>query len=69
MMLRVGNISKTYGSEVVLDSVTFVVNDGDRVGPVGPNGCGKTTLLRIIVGEEQADQGSVRTSPPDLPIG
>jgi ATP-binding cassette subfamily F protein 3 len=69
MMLQVSNISKTYGSEIVLDSVSFVINPGDRVGLVGPNGCGKTTLLRIIVGEEQADQGRVRTSPPDLVIG
>jgi ATP-binding cassette subfamily F protein 3 len=69
MTLQVSNISKTYGGEIVLDSVSFVINPGDRVGLVGPNGCGKTTLLRIIVGEEQADRGSVRTSPPDLVIG
>jgi ATP-binding cassette subfamily F protein 3 len=69
MMLQVSNLSKTYGGQIVLDRVSFVINFGDRVGLVGPNGCGKTTLLRIIVGEEQADQGSVRTAPPDLPIG
>jgi ATP-binding cassette subfamily F protein 3 len=68
-MLQVSNLSKTYGSETILDSVSFVINPGDRVGLVGPNGCGKTTLLRIIVGGEQADQGSVRTAPPDLRIG
>jgi ATP-binding cassette subfamily F protein 3 len=65
----VSDLSKTYGSEIVLDSASFVINPGDRVGVVGPNGCGKTTLLRVIVGEEQADQGSVRISPPDLAIG
>jgi ATP-binding cassette subfamily F protein 3 len=68
-MLQVSNLSKTYGGEIVLDSISFVINRGDRVGLVGPNGCGKTTLLRIIMGEERADQGSVRTSPPDLAIG
>jgi ATP-binding cassette subfamily F protein 3 len=68
-MLQVSNLSKAYGTEVVLNSVSFVINPGDRVGLVGPNGCGKTTLLRIIVGEQRADQGSVRTSPPDLAIG
>jgi ATPase subunit of ABC transporter with duplicated ATPase domains len=68
-MLQVSNLSKTYGGETILDGVSFVVNPGDRVGLVGPNGCGKTTLLRIIVGEEQADQGSIRTAPPDLGIG
>ncbi|MFB0536846.1 MAG: ATP-binding cassette domain-containing protein, partial [Anaerolineae bacterium] len=39
------------------------------VGLVGPNGCGKTTLLRIIVGQEQPDQGSVRFSPTDVSVG
>ncbi|MGD9001890.1 MAG: ATP-binding cassette domain-containing protein, partial [Anaerolineae bacterium] len=68
-MLQVSNLSKAYGSETVLDNASFVINPGDRVGLVGPNGCGKTTLLRMIVGEEQADQGSVRTSPSDLPTG
>jgi ATP-binding cassette subfamily F protein 3 len=68
-MLQVSNLSKAYGGEIVLDTISFVINPGDRVGLVGPNGCGKTTLLRIIVGEEQADQGSVRTSPPDLAVG
>ncbi len=59
-MLQVSNLSKTYGGETLLDSVSFVINSGDRVGLVGPNGCGKTTLLRIIIGVEQADQGIVR---------
>lgn len=68
-MLQVSNVCKAYGSEIVLDRVSFVINPGDRVGLVGPNGSGKTTLLRIVVGEERADQGSVRTSPPDLGIG
>ena len=59
----------TYGANVVLDGVSFTLNPGDRAGLVGPNGCGKTTLLRIIVGQEQPDRGSVRRSPQDLPIG
>jgi ATP-binding cassette subfamily F protein 3 len=68
-MLQVNNIHKAYGDDVILQGVTFIVNDGDRVGLVGPNGCGKTTLLRIIVGEEQPDQGSVSWQPPNLRIG
>ncbi len=68
-MLKVNNLSKTYGDETILKDVSFVVNTGDRLGLIGPNGCGKTTLLRIIVGVEQADQGSVQTSPPGAGVG
>jgi ATP-binding cassette subfamily F protein 3 len=68
-MLQVSNLSKAYGDEVVLENMSFIVNPGERVGLVGPNGCGKTTLLRIIVGQETQDQGSVRFSPADMTCG
>ena len=68
-MLHVTNISKSYGSETILSGVTFIINKGERVGLVGPNGCGKTTLLRIIGGLEQADAGQVRFDPPGLSTG
>lgn len=68
-MLHVTDISKTYGIETVLSEVTFIVNKGERVGLVGPNGCGKTTLLRIISGLEEADAGQVRFDPPELSAG
>jgi len=68
-MLQVSNLSKAYGDDVILEDVSFVVNHGERVGLVGPNGCGKTTLLRIIVGQEQPDGGSVRFSPADVTVG
>ena len=68
-MLQVSSLSKAYADDVILEDVSFVVNPGERVGLVGPNGCGKTTLLRIIVGQEQPDQGSVRFSPPDVSVG
>ncbi len=54
-MLQLNRVSKMYGIQTVLDEVSFVVNDNDRVGLVGPNGCGKSTVLRIIAGVESAD--------------
>jgi ATP-binding cassette subfamily F protein 3 len=68
-MLQVNDVYKSYGDDVILEKVSFVVNPGDRVGLIGPNGCGKTTLLKIIVGQEKPDQGSVSLSPPNLRIG
>jgi ATP-binding cassette subfamily F protein 3 len=68
-MLHVSNISKSYGIETILSNVSFVINAGERVGLVGPNGCGKTTLLKIIAGLEEADRGSVRFDPAQLSVG
>lgn len=68
-MLHVSNISKSYGVNPVLTDISFMVNAGERVGLVGPNGCGKTTLLRIIADAEPADKGRVRFDPPGLSVG
>jgi len=68
-MLQVSDLTKRYGDNTILDGVSFVVNRGERVGLIGPNGCGKTTLLRCIMGEEAPDAGSVRVWPADLSVG
>ena len=47
----------------VLDGLSFTVNPGERVGILGPNGCGKTTLFRILVHELDYDEGQVSTAP------
>ena len=47
----------------ILDGLTFQVDAGERVGLLGPNGCGKTTLLRILTGEVRPDEGEVVLAP------
>jgi ATPase subunit of ABC transporter with duplicated ATPase domains len=68
-MLTVSQISKRYGDQVILSNVSLVVNPGERVGLIGPNGCGKTTLLRIVAGEETPSGGGVSFTPSDLRVG
>ncbi|HJT58695.1 MAG TPA: ABC-F family ATP-binding cassette domain-containing protein [Ktedonobacteraceae bacterium] len=63
MLLQVHNISKFYGAVTVLDDVSFVLNEGERIGLVGPNGVGKSTLLKILIGQESADSGSFSFAP------
>lgn len=58
-MLSVSQVSKTFGPQRVLDSVSFSIEKGEIFGVLGPNGAGKTTLLRIIMDIIRADDGSV----------
>lgn len=59
ILLTAQNISKTYMERKVLDNVSFFLNEGDKVGIVGINGTGKSTLLRILAGAEESDSGEV----------
>ncbi|MDT4975558.1 MAG: transport system ATP-binding/permease protein, partial [Pseudonocardiales bacterium] len=58
-LVNVENVTKAYGTTTVLDSVSLGIADGDRIGVVGRNGDGKTTLLRMITGAEPPDSGRV----------
>ena len=58
-MLTAHHISKSYGIHTILQNISFSVSAGERVGLIGPNGCGKTILLRILTGQENPDQGTI----------
>lgn len=59
MYLIAKNISKTYGLHTILNDVSLILNAGERIGLVGANGVGKSTLLKIITGEIVPDMGTV----------
>lgn len=67
-MLTVHSLKKSFNHQTLFENVTFSLNSGERVGLIGPNGCGKTTLLRILAGDERADSGHIRRDP-ELRIG
>ncbi len=68
-MLTAHNLSKAFGLTPILKNCTFSVNAGDRVGLIGPNGCGKTTLLRLLTGEELPNSGHIALTPANLRVG
>lgn len=58
-LLTVENMSKSYTERMLFDHVTFGINEGEKIGVIGINGTGKSTLLKIIAGLEEPDSGSV----------
>ena len=57
IVLSAKNLSKVYGTDVILEKVSFHVNEGDRVGIIGKNGAGKSTLMNMLTGELSCDDG------------
>ncbi|MFA6004955.1 MAG: metal ABC transporter ATP-binding protein [Patescibacteria group bacterium] len=67
-VIELRDVSFSYGSETVLDHVSLNVHKGDYVGVIGPNGGGKTTLIKILLGLLKPDSGSVRLFGSDIEI-
>ena len=59
MVLSAQHLFLNYGMRPILKDVSLYVNDGDKIGIVGINGTGKSTLLRLLSGELEADSGEV----------
>lgn len=56
---RVENLTSTYGEKTLFDHISFLISEGDRIGLVGVNGSGKTSLLNALAGSQPADQGQI----------
>src|SRR3954466_9782167 len=67
-MIQLSGLTKTFGDRVLLDSVSWQIDDRERVGLSGPNGAGKTTLLKMLAGLEEPDRGNA-IKPSGLSVG
>lgn len=59
MGIRVSNLSFSYGAKLIVEGANFAIEDGHKVGLVGENGTGKSTLLKLFMGEEHPEEGSI----------
>jgi ABC-2 type transport system ATP-binding protein len=66
MSIAIQNISKSYGTQKALDSISFSINKGEIVGFLGPNGAGKSTLMKILTTYLTADEGSAKVNGFDV---
>ena len=68
ILLSLQGVRKSFGTNEVLKGVSFTLQDGERMGLVGVNGCGKSTLMKIIAGLEHLDDGII-TMQKGLKLG
>ena len=64
--IKLKNVSKWFGKNLVIKNVNLEIKDGEFVVLVGPSGCGKSTLLRIISGLEDLDEGEILINSEDV---
>lgn len=62
-LIRVNRLKKSFGNKVIFNDAAFNIRKGDKVALLGKNGSGKTTLIKILLGSEKADSGSVNVTP------
>ena len=67
-MIKIINLEKAFGKQVLFDNISFNINPGEKIGLTGRNGHGKTTLIRMITGEEHIDSGEI-VIPKNYRIG
>lgn len=66
--MKAEGLTSTYGEKVLFDHINFIINENDRIGLIGVNGSGKTSLLNVIAGEVSPESGQI-TTPNDYTIG
>lgn len=66
--MRAEGLTSTYGEKTLFDNIDFIINENDRIGLIGVNGSGKTSLLNVISGEVNPEKGQL-TTPNDYTIG
>ena len=67
--MRAEGLTSTYGEKTLFDDISFIINENDRIGLIGVNGSGKTSLLNVISGEVNPEGGGQITKPNDYTIG
>ena len=59
VLLTAENIRKSYGTRVIFDDISFSIHEGDKIGVIGVNGTGKSTLMSMLFGMYEPDEGEI----------
>ena len=62
-LINLTDVSKSYNDKILFDKVSFSINSGEKIGLIGPNGCGKTTLINMIMGKTSLSSGDIWKTP------